>query len=68
VKSGLEDMPVVEVNQKGIMTAMYFAAPSLFKKGPTECEGMVKELVERVLEAGLFVKARVNRGWLERKS
>ncbi|KAK0632651.1 hypothetical protein B0T14DRAFT_560325 [Immersiella caudata] len=61
-KNEPEDIPVVEVDQTGIMKAMYFAAPSLFKKGRTECEGIVRQLSEKVLKAGLFVKAKVEQG------
>jgi len=59
VKPGLKDMPALQVDQRGIMTAMYFAAPSPFDKGSTEFGTMVQGLSDRVLELGLFVKGKV---------
>ncbi|KAK0656924.1 hypothetical protein B0T16DRAFT_501584 [Cercophora newfieldiana] len=62
VKPQLEDVPQLEVNQKGIMRAMYFTTQNPFRREETEVETMVKALSDRVWEVGMFVKRRVEEG------
>jgi len=62
VKPDLEDIPPLEVDQRVVMTALYFADPGLFHREPTEFRALVQALLDRVLEVGLFVKGKVEQG------